>query len=130
MLFAAYFDVPTVLVTGDVAAAEEARALVPNIETAAVKEGIKQGDGRGLTDEEFGKLNGAATHLHPTKARELIREAARRGIERVGEIKPFWLEPPYEREIVMRKTADGPAKTGRSTADDLLELLNGPVEWE
>ena len=130
LLFTAYFGVPTVLVTGDVAAAAEATALVPNIETAAVKEGLKRGDGRGLSDEEFSKHNGAATHMHPTKARELIREKAKRGVQRVGEIEPFWLEPPYERETVMRKTKDSPQKTGIARADDLLKLLATPGEWK
>jgi D-amino peptidase len=130
MLFCAYFGVPTVLVCGDVAAAEEARALVPDIETAAVKEGLKRGPATGLTGEENSRFNGAATHLHPTKARELIRERARVGLERLGEIKPFWLEPPYERTLVLRKTADRPAKTGHSKADDLMELLRTGYEWE
>jgi len=131
MLFCAYFGVPTVLVCGDLAAAEEAEALVPNMETAAVKEGLKRGPATGLTGAENSRHNGAATHLHPTKARELIRERARRGIERAAEIEPFWLEPPYERTLVMRKTEDEPQKVGRSRADDLLELLTRtPYEWD
>lgn len=130
MLFTAYLGVPTVLVCGDVAATEEAMALVPSIETAAVKEGLKRGSATGLTGKENGKFNCAAIHLHPTKARALIREKARRAIERVGEIGPFWLDPPYERVLILRKTEDEPQKTGRARADDLLELLATPYEWE
>jgi D-amino peptidase len=129
MLFAAYFGVPTVLVTGDLAAAQEARALVPNIEAAAVKEGCKRGSATGLTDKGNELFNGAAVHLHPTKARELIREKARRGMERVAEIKPFWLEPPYKKIMVVRKTDDEPQKAGVAEADDLMELLNAGVTW-
>lgn len=130
MLVAAYFGVPTVLVSGDVAAAEEARALVPNIETVAVKEGLKRGPATGLSTEENARHNGAAIHLHPDKARALIREHARRAVERRQEIKPFWLVPPYERVLVMRKTGDRPQRVGRATADDLLELLGKGLEWE
>ena len=130
MLFAAYFGVPTVLVTGDVAAAEEARALVPEIETAAVKQGLKRGAATGLTGVENGEFNGAAIHLHPHKARELIRREACKAVERRAEIKPFWLEPPYERVMVLRKTADTPQRVGRSTASDFMELLEKGLEWE
>lgn len=130
MLVAGYFGVPTVLVCGDVAAAEEARALVPNIETVAVKEGLKRGPATGLTGPENSRFNGAAIHLHPTKARELIRGRACRALLRAGEIQPFSLEPPYERVMVMRRTDDEPAKTGRARADDFLELLRTPFEWE
>lgn len=130
MLVAAYFGVPTVLVTGDVAAEAEARALVPNIETAAVKQGLKRGPAVGLTGEENERHNGAAIHLHPHKARELIRQRACRAIERAGEIKPFWLEPPYERVVVMRKSTDRPQRVGKATANDLLELLSKGLEWD
>jgi D-amino peptidase len=130
MLFAAYFGVPTVLVTGDLAAAEEARALVPNIETAAVKEGLKRGPATGLTAAQNEAHNGAAIHIHPHKARELIRQEACKAVERRAEIKPFWLEPPYERFVTIRKTEETPARVGRATADDLLELLTKGCEWE
>ena len=130
MLFTAYFGVPTVLVCGDLAATEEARALVPNIETAAVKEGLRRGSATGLTGAENSRFNCAAIHLHPTKARELIRERACRAIQRVGEIEPLRLDPPYERVMTLRPTDTEPARTGQSRADDFLELLSTPFEWE
>jgi len=129
MLFCAYYGVPTVLVCGDVAAADEATALVPYIETAAVKEGLKRGSVTGLTEAENSRFNGAAVHLHPTKARELIRHKACRAIERVSEIGRFWLEPPYERILKLRPSEDGPAKTGISHADDFMALLSTPYQW-
>lgn len=130
MLFAAYFGVPTVFLAGDLAATEEARALVPNIEVAAVKEGLKRGPATGLSAEEHGRHNGAAVHLHPTKARELIRHGAALGLQRRHDIKPFWLEPPYERVLVLRQTDTEPRRVGRARADDLLALLNTPFEWD
>jgi len=130
MLFAAYYGVPTVLVSGDLAATEEARALVSNIETAAVKEGIKRGSATGLTEEENKIFNGAAIHLHSERAREVIREVARRAVKRAGEIQPFWLEPPYELISTLRPTKDQPSRTGRVTGDDLIEVLSAPKEYQ
>lgn len=126
-LFAAYFGVPTVLLTGDQAACEEARDLVPNIETVAVKEGWKRGSASGLTGEQNEKFNGAAVHLQPETARELIRAAAKRAVSRIGEIKPFWLEPPYELVSVLRpETPGGPMRVAVCRSNDLLELLRMP----
>lgn len=80
-LRAGYLGVPTVLLTGDDKACAEARAAIPNIETAAVK--ISTG-------------RESALCLHPTKARELIRAAAIRALRRRGEIKPYFFPGPYE----------------------------------
>ncbi|MGI6207676.1 MAG: M55 family metallopeptidase [Anaerolineae bacterium] len=123
MLFAAYFGVPTVTVTGDLAVCEEAKALVPGIETAAVKEGLKRGPATGLTAEENRLHNGAAIHLSLEAARARIKEAARRGIERRQEIKPFWLEPPYEMVTVYRPSNGQSGRTVVVTSNDLLDLL-------
>lgn len=130
MLAATYFDVPTVLVTGDVAAAQEAQSLVPNIGTAAVKEGVKRGSASGLTAKENSRYNEAAIHMHPTKARDLIRQATRRALERRNVVDKFWLKPPYERTVVIRKTDDEPQKTGIAMADDLIDLLTKSYDWQ
>lgn len=110
MLFASYFGVPTVMVAGDGAACREALGLVPNVETAAVKEGLNWG---------------AAIHLHPHKARELIREKARLGIERRREISLYRIDPPYERRIEYYGTMDRPIRVSVNRSDDMLRLLRG-----
>ena len=109
MLLASYFNVPTVLVTGDEAACLEAKELVPQIQVAAVKKGISWG---------------AAVHLHPEKARVLIREQAKEAVRRQREIPCFNLAPPYSRQVDYYGTADVPINTKKDNADDLLELLN------
>src|SRR5436190_20314089 len=124
LLFVAYFGVPTVLITGDLACAREAQALVPQIETMAVKEGWRRGAPAGLTADEARRYNGAAVHLHPEVARQRIREAARRALERRQEIPRFWIEPPYELVRHFRQREDG--STPPSTVqrgDDLLKVL-------
>jgi len=126
MLFCGYFGVPTVMVSGDQACCEEARALVPGIETASVKRGLKRGPATGLTGEQNRLHNGAAVHLHPERARALIRTKAELGLARVPEIAPFRLEPPYELVSLLRRTETEPQKTARCEADDMIELLNMP----
>ena len=80
-VYAGCYGVPVALVTGDRAATEEARELLGDIETAAVKEG-------------FG-LN-AALCMPFQKARDLIRQKARAAMGRCGEIAPYVLQPPIE----------------------------------
>jgi D-amino peptidase len=78
-LWAGSFDVPVLLVTGDQAACAEGQEFFGEIETAAVKEGIGRQHAR---------------CLHPQVAREAIRAAARRAMERVGSIPPYRIDPP------------------------------------
>ena len=91
-LFAGYFGVPTVFLSGDAAACAEARGLVPNIITVAVKEGIDRGPTYGLPTEQNRVYNGAAIHLHPVKVNAF--EGCSFGGAKIGEIKPFsWNRP-------------------------------------
>ena len=126
MLFCSYFGVRTVMVSGDRACCEEAQALVPGIETAAVKRGVRRGSAAGLTGEQNKLHNGAAVHLHPERARALIRDRAEAGLRRVREIGLFRVDPPYELVSVLRCTNTEPPKVARCHADDLIELLNMP----
>lgn len=89
MGLAGHFDVPTLLVTGDEATCEEAKELVPNIETVAVKEGVS-----GVT----------AIHHHPDVAREMIEEGAHQAVERAGEIEPLKVETPVVIDIQLYTT--------------------------
>lgn len=128
-LFAAYHGVPYVFLSGDLAAAREAEALAPGIETAAVKEGLDRGSATGMSAEENLLYNGAAIHMHPTKARDLIQAGVRRGIERRDEIGRFWLEPPYTLEMTMRAESGEPGKIARVSGNDLARVLRTPREF-
>jgi len=117
---AGHFGVPAVLVTGDTEACRDAADLVPGIETVAVKETISAN---------------AAIHLHPRIAQEQIRAAAQRAIERLGEIKPFSVEPPLVMDLTlysplmgdMHEYIPGCERTGdrsvRYRADDFVTLF-------
>jgi D-amino peptidase len=84
---AAVLGVPLVFISGDRAAVREIQTLVPNIEAVITKEPL------------FSHAVGVFDHvpvlsLAPPKARELIREGARRAIARRGEISPP-PQPPF-----------------------------------
>lgn len=107
-------SVPVVLVTGDSTVCAEARALLGDIQTAAVKEHV-------------GRY--AANNLHPEKARGLIREAAQRALKGLGKVKPFKVRRPVRVELKFNSTAlaDGAClMPGVERVDDLTAAWEGP----
>jgi len=82
------YGAPVVLVTGDRAVTEEARALLGEIETVAVKDGIART---------------AARCLHPEVAREHIRQAAERALGRTG--SPFVVPPPITLRVAFQQAS-------------------------
>jgi len=76
---AGHHGVPVALVTGDDAVCEEAKRLLGDVETVAVKEGI---------DKYTANL------VAPEIAQQRIREAATNAAKRAGELKPYVVEPP------------------------------------
>lgn len=84
MGLAGYYGVPALLVTGDQEACRDAREMVPDLETVAVKEAISAN---------------SAIHLHPQIAQQKIRDAARRAIKRRDEIRPLIVTEPLVMEL-------------------------------
>jgi len=80
-LHAGSFGVPVIMLSGDKAACDEIRDLIPQIECAEVKTGVTRTSGFTLS--------------HPA-ACALIRERARRGLERLPEFKPYSVATPVE----------------------------------
>ncbi|HOG46032.1 MAG TPA: M55 family metallopeptidase [Anaerolineae bacterium] len=89
--------VPTVFISGDRAGAEEARALIPAIEMAVVKEGLAT-----TCIGEKGLEPSPAITLAPEQARQVIRGAAWRAMGKVGTVAPWSLEPPYTWRVQFR----------------------------
>ncbi|GAA0921335.1 M55 family metallopeptidase [Nonomuraea longicatena] len=87
---AGFHGVPVVLVTGDEAVGEEARELLGDVETVAVKKGV----------DKF-----AAELLPPSVAQERIREAAARAVGRVGDYEPYRVAAPYTLGVEWNSTA-------------------------
>jgi D-amino peptidase len=103
------YGAPVVLVAGDRAVTEEARALLGEIETVAVKEGVTRT---------------AARCLHPTVAQQRILEAAERALRL--DVAPFVVPPPITVRVAFQ----------RATHADMAELVPGSqrvdgrsVEW-
>jgi D-amino peptidase len=77
-LVAAHYGVPVVLVTGDDCACAETAALIPGIHAAVVKQHVSRI---------------AASSLHPVRAREVIRTAARAAVAGAAAAAPPPLDP-------------------------------------
>jgi D-amino peptidase len=87
-LYLGSFDVPVAMVSGDDALAAELDDWLPWAEAVVVKHAISYQ---------------AADSVHPSLARDLIRDAARRSVERArGEgtdLQPLTMEPPIDLRI-------------------------------
>ena len=107
-LVARAHGVPVALVTGDQRTAEESEAFMPGAERVVVKQSITR----------F-----SASNLHPEVARQLIREGARRAVERAGELSPPAISLPARLDISFHNAdmaeistwARGIERTGLST---------------
>ena len=117
---AGYFDCPLALFTGDAASVSEMHEFVLTVEGIVVKEGL-------------GRYS--ARSLHPTVARQRIRDGAKRAIERLENIQPLRQEGGLDLEVdlVSPVVADvceripaverrGPRTVGYA-GDDYLEVF-------
>ncbi|MBM3497260.1 MAG: aminopeptidase [Armatimonadetes bacterium] len=104
-LFAGALGVPIALVTTCEAGSRQARELLPWVETASVKRGITR----------------FAAELIPIKrAQDVIRDAARRAVERRGEMEPLQLQAPF----VVRTTWSSPGMAQTCAAHEGLALVD------
>lgn len=88
-VMAGHYKVPVVFISGDLAIIREVKELLgENIEGVVVKEG-------------YGRFAGKL--LAPVKARQLIREGAKRAITKIGKVKPYILKPPIEVKLELMK---------------------------
>jgi len=78
-VIAGHYKVPVVLVTGDLAATLEAKALLGDIETVAVKTAY---------DRNYARC------IHPARTRTLIKDAARRALSRAKETPTYVVKTP------------------------------------
>jgi len=81
---AGHFGTPAIMLSGDQAAADELREIVPQAELAVVKEGL-------------GRYT--CISLPVTAARAVIHEAARRSVAKIGSIKPYTVAGPVTLQI-------------------------------
>jgi D-amino peptidase len=81
---AGHFGVPVIMLSGDNAIVEEARALLGDLEGAVVKETIS--------------FHSAKT-LMPETAYKLIRDKVRTAIERIDDFEPYELSTPVTLDV-------------------------------
>ncbi len=118
-LIAGQYDVPVVFAAGDKALTEQVRALLGEVETVAVKEGI----------------GGAALNLHPEVSQERIRAGVERALRNLSRYKPLKWSPPYtlvlklkdEEAVYNGSFFPGARRTGdwelTYTSDDFLDIM-------
>ncbi len=103
---AGYYGVPVVMTSGDTALCAEAQELLGDIETVCVKEGVS---------------HTAAKRLGLERARELIADGARRGLDNAGACPPFAIHGPVQTEI----TFSDPSYADNITDLPLVERVDG-----
>jgi D-amino peptidase len=118
-LVALHHRVPIVLITGDAATGDEARPFLQDVEVVVVKRSITR----------F-----AAESLHPERARELIRDGARRALENVTRAKLPAIDLPATLDVTfltadmaematwIRGVQRADTRTATITDDDPLSL--------
>lgn len=129
-LCASELGVRPIFAAGDKAFSEEAQALAPGIETVWGKRGTTPGRGDEVLADMYGRRNTAAIHLHPEKARALIRAGAERAIRRAQteEFGLIELKPPFERVGRFRPERAGqPMLVAREIhPSSVIALMNMP----
>jgi D-amino peptidase len=118
-LMAGYYGVPVVFVAGERALCDQAKELLGDVETVAVKEGIGY----------------AALNLHPEIARENIREGVKKAILSLQQYKPYKLEAPFTLVVALKHEAlvhekslyPGAERTGdlelTYKSDDIMDIM-------
>ncbi len=111
---AGHFGTPAIMLSGDQAAADELREIVPDAEMAVVKEGL-------------GRYS--CISLSATSARDLIRDAAKRSVAKIGKIKPYTVRGPVTLQIeyTTRNSLpiDSEARVGAEVLDDRTIRFKG-----
>lgn len=134
VLCAAQLGIRTIFASGDLALTKEALALVPGIETVAVKRGTTPGRGDECDKETLAKRNLGAIHFQPERARQMILAGAERAIRRAladPSLGVVPLQPPFERVTILRAEKEQPQRIGRSShPDNVISLMNAPLKYE
>lgn len=111
---AGQFGIPIIFLSGDKAAADELREIVPEAELAVVKEGLARY---------------VCISLSAPAARELIRDGARRSVALIGKVKPYRVASPVTLEIeyTTRNTLglDAEARAGVEVVDSQTIRFKG-----
>lgn len=103
---AGHFATPVIMLSGDKAAVEELREIVPDAEFAAVKEGL----GRYVCISESAE-----------NAQRMIRGAAQRSVAKIASIKPYRVPGPCTLEIEYTTRNSLPIDSELRTAAEVID---------
>ena len=103
---AGHFSTPIIMLSGDKAAVEELREIVPEAEFAAVKEGL----GRYVCISESAE-----------SAQRMIRGAAQRSVAKIASIKPYRVQGPCTLEIEYTTRNSLPIDSELRTAAEVID---------
>lgn len=111
---AGHFNTPVIMLSGDQAAANEIRDIVPDAEVAVVKEGLARY---------------TCISLSAQAACDLIRDTARKSVAKIGTIKPYTVKGPVTLQIeyTTRNSLpiDSDLRTGAQVLDDRTIRFTG-----
>lgn len=101
---AGWFGIPVIFLSGDATAARDLHAIVPNAETAVVKEGL---------------ANYTCITLSAKAAQALIRDKAQRAMNKIADIRPYKVEGPvtFQIEYTSRNALTVKARDGADVID-------------
>lgn len=88
---AGHFGVPVVMISGDQAIIRETRELLGDIEAAEVKRAIGYH---------------ASSSLHPAEARALIKDKAKRALQRLPSFRPYKISYPVRLELDLKSAVE------------------------
>jgi D-amino peptidase len=99
-----WFGTPVIFLSGDEAAARDLHAIVPNAETAVVKEGL---------------ANYTCITLSAKAAQALIRDKAQRAMNEIADVRPYKVEGPvtFQIEYTSRNALTVKARDGADVID-------------
>lgn len=127
---AAELGVRSIFFSGDQAGCDEAAALIPGIETVAVKVGMNPHRGLELIADQAERAYTSARHLSPKIARERIRKKAGQALRRAREDASMGrlILPPSPYTFTLRCRNDEKGKPGkvyvRSHPESLIGAMN------
>ena len=113
-LLAGHLDIPWIFTAGDAHACRESVRWVPDIATAAVKEGLAEQ---------------CAIHLSPVDARNLIREQIQEAIIRAERISPLTIDGPTTIDIERDDPWPATLKPGAERLDAFTLRYSGENFW-
>jgi len=127
---AGFYGVAAIFCSGDRAFAQEAKALTTWIHAVEVKRGVILTDGAQCDAAQYRRHTLGATHAHPIRARELIREGAERALRDFmanrEKFSPLKLEPPFVCETWYRDKH----KETRRHDSDIVAMYSAKAERE